>query len=310
MPSAYAWQVLNTLSPPTVQTANPDRLEALIRINTKDLIEAAGLGHIRHGRALLKAMVRPLAVRFAQQVMEFDHRVATEGLPAAGKWVVSEFAQSYRTTGWHPEHQHGPVLIVSNHPGLTDALALFASVGRTDLRIIARNRDFLEAMPHMSRHLIYVPDVDKDPGNTRFLSIRRVIAALREGRAVMTFPAGKIEPDPAVMPGAAASLETWSESMGLFVRRVPEMMVIPVIVSGVISPTALRSPLARIRRTQKDREWLAATLQIVFRRYQNTPIHCHFGAPMLARDLAAEYGDAAAITQAIIQRAKKLLPSV
>jgi 1-acyl-sn-glycerol-3-phosphate acyltransferase len=302
--------VLKSLSTPHVQTANPETLDALIRINSKDFIEALGLSHVRTGRALLMAMVRPTAIRFAQQVMLFDHKVAAEGLPAAGQWVVNEFAQSYRVTGWRAEHAHGPALIVSNHPGLTDALALFASIGRADLRIIARHRDFLEAMPNMSRHLIYVPDVDKDVHNTRFLSIRRVATVLREGHAVLTFPAGKIEPDPAVMPGAAQSLTTWSESIGLFTRLVPEMQVIPVIVSGVISPTALRSPLARIRRARKDREWLAATLQIVFMRYRNTPVHTHFGPPMLARDLAAQYGGAAAITHAIIQRAKTLLPSV
>ena len=285
-------------------------MNALIQINSDDFIEALGLSHIQRGRALLRAMVRPTSVRFAKQVLAFDELVAAQGLPAAGQWVVNEFAQPYHATGWKPAYEHGPVLIVSNHPGLTDALALFAIIRRLDLRIIARHRNFLEALPNTSRHLIYVSDVDKDVGNDRMRAIRQVVGVLREGRAVLTFPAGKIEPDPAVMSvrDAAASLDTWSDSIGLFARLVPEMLIVPVIVSGVISAKARRSPIARIRRRQKDRDWLAATLQIVFRRYRDTPAQVRFGEAVCAGDLAAKHNDARAITQVIIQRAKQLLP--
>ena len=89
----------------------------------------------------------------------------------------------------------GPTLILSNHPGMADTISLFASLPRPDLRIIVNDRPFLQALPNVSRYLLYVPaagDADKTP------AIRAVVKHLRQGGAVLTFPAGRIEPDRAI----------------------------------------------------------------------------------------------------------------
>ncbi|MCS7059788.1 MAG: glycerol acyltransferase [Anaerolineae bacterium] len=278
--------------------------EELVRINTNDFITAIGLEHLKRGRGILTALLRPLAVRFAKQVLMFDEIVATRGLPAAGEWVTREFAAGYTVLGWREELRNGPVLFVSNHPGLTDALALFAAIDRNDLAIIARHRDFLHAIPNIARYLIYV----SDEGSDRSLAIRAVRDHLRAGRAVLLFPAGKIEPDPLALPGAAEALSEWSSSIGLIARLVPEALIAPVIVSGVLSRAALRNPITRIRKQKKDREWLAATLQVIVPAYQHVQVHLNFGAPVPAGELVRHYGDAIAVTQAVVARARALLP--
>src|SRR4030067_335375 len=65
-----------------------------------------------------------------------------------------------------------------------------------------------------------------------------VPAPRRNGGFVLTSPAGQIEPDPASMPGAVASLQDWSESIAIFARLVPQAQVVGAIVSGGIWPAA------------------------------------------------------------------------
>jgi 1-acyl-sn-glycerol-3-phosphate acyltransferase len=219
--------------------------------------------------------------------------------------VTSQFAAGYDVSGWQETFRSGPTLFVSNHPGLTDALALFAAIGRNDLAIIARHRDFLHAIPNIARYLIYV----SDEGSDRSLAIRAVRDHLRAGRSVLLFPAGKIEPDPLALPGAAEALSAWSGSIGLIARLTPEARIVPVIVSGVLSRAALRNPITRIRRQKKDREWLAATLQVIVPAYQRVQVRICFGPPARAGELVAQYGDSAAVTQAVIARARALLPA-
>jgi hypothetical protein len=78
----------------------------------------------------------------------------------------------------------------------------------------------------------------------------------------LTFP-GEIEPDPAVLPGAVEALGRWTSSAGSFACLAPGLAVVPVVVSGVISPNASRLRLTRLWRRRRDREWLAATLQML-----------------------------------------------
>ncbi len=44
-----------------------------------------------------------------------------------------------------------------NHPGLTDVLAVFATVERSDLRIVAADYPLLRALPGLAQHLMFVP---------------------------------------------------------------------------------------------------------------------------------------------------------
>jgi hypothetical protein len=192
--------------------------------------------------------------------------------------------------------REGPLLIVANHPGLCDTVALFAATPRPDLRVVAAERSFLSALPNTSRYLLTIADTS--PG--RLGLIRAVTRHLRGGGAVLTFPGGKIEPDPAVLPGALETLERWSASVDLFARLAPGLTIVPAVVSDVLSPGALRNPLTFLRRRKEDREWLAATLQMLAPGLYDVTARIQFGCPICA-------DASAAVSRAVVEETRRLM---
>jgi Acyltransferase len=257
-----------------------ERVETLTRVCVEDLLSAFGLGTLRHGRRPLELLSRIPARRLARQVATYDGIVGESGLAAGGAWALERMTRRVEVEGRENVPREGPLLLVSNHPGLSDTVALFATTPRPDLRVVAAERPFLKALPNTSRYLLTVAETS--PG--RFGLIRAAARHLRKSGAVLTFPGGKIEPDPAVLPGAVEALERWSASVDLFARLVPELAVVPVIVSGVLSPTSLRNPLTFLRRRREDREWLAATLQMMTPGLYDVTVKVSFGQPVRAGD--------------------------
>jgi putative hemolysin len=192
--------------------------------------------------------------------------------------------------------REGPLVLVANHPGLCDTVALFAATPRPDLRVVAAERPFLDALPNTSRYLLTV----KKASSGHFGLIRAATQHLRSGGAVLTFPGGKIEPDPAVLPGAVEALERWSASVDLFARLAPGLTVVPVVVSGVLSPDALRNPLTFLRRRKEDQEWLAATLQMLTPGLYDVTAKVQFGRPI---DASVQ----APIERAVVSETRRLI---
>jgi 1-acyl-sn-glycerol-3-phosphate acyltransferase len=207
-------------------------------------------------------------------------------------------ARSVEVEGQENVVPEGPLLLVANHPGLADAIALFAATPRRDLRVIAAERPFLEALPNTSRYLI--PVSEASPGRSG--AVRAAARHLRGGGAILTFPGGEIEPDPAVLPGAAGALERWSGSLDLFARLVGDLTVVPAVVSGVLSPAALRNPLTLVRRRKKDREWLAATIQMMMPALRNVTTRIAFGPPVYTDDSAD-----GSVSKATLREARRLI---
>jgi hypothetical protein len=207
--------------------------------------------------------------------------VGGSGLAAGGAWALGRLAREVEVEGRENIPLEGPVLLAANHPGLADSIALFANVPRRDLRVMAAERPLLAALPNTSRYLIPIPE--SPPG--RLAAARNAARHLKRGGAVLTFPGGRIEPDPAVLPGAEEALERWSESLDLFARLIPGITVVPAVVSGVLSPTALRNPLVFVRRQRRDREWLAATLQMLTPALRNVTTRVAFGRPVRGEDV-------------------------
>lgn len=253
-------------------------LEVLTKACVDDLLRAFGLRTSRAERSILETIARVPARRLARQVMTYDRIVGESGLRAGGAWALEQMARSTRVEGRENVPDEGPLLLVSNHPGLADAVALFAAGPREDLRVVAAERPFLECLPNTSRRLITVTE---DPAS-RLGVVRAASRHLRRGGAVLTFPGGRIEPDPAVLPGAIEALEEWSQSVDLFARLTPGLTIVPVVVSGVISPAALRNPLIHLRRRRRDQEWLAATIQMLVPALRNVSVRVEFGRPISA----------------------------
>lgn len=235
------------------------QLQALTAINTQDFLAAFGMENIHEGRKTLDALCWLPARRFARQMVQYDQLVGQVGLHNASQQILINYVQRLEIDGQQNIPPEGPLLVLSNHPGMTDALVLFASIYRPDLRIVAAQRPFLEALPNINRKLIFVPEQD----GQRMGVVRSVVSHLRLGGSILTFPAGQIEPDPISMPGAVESLAGWSESIAIFSRLVPDLKIVVAIVSGVLWPAATQSPVTRLRRQQKDRERMGAALQVL-----------------------------------------------
>jgi hypothetical protein len=141
-----------------------------------------------------------------------------------------------------------------------------------------------------------------ETSSERFRLLRSATRHLRGGGAILTFPAGRIEPDPAVLPGAIEALEYWSPSADLFARLVPRLAIVPAVVSGVLSPAALRNPLTFLRRRPEDRQWLAATLQVMVPALRNVTVRVAFGQPVYANAQGATGQVTLEETQRLIER--------
>jgi len=288
-------------------------LDRLTAINLEDVLISLGWQNVPIARRGLAWLFKDLARRFARQVMDYDLAVRTHGLHAGSHFFLKTLLKELVIEGQEHIPPEGPILFLSNHPGLTDTLSLFASIPRTDLRVVAADRPFLRSLPGTAPRLIYVSENE----GLRLKALRTVIAHLGAGGAVLTFPRGEIEPDPGVLAGACQSLERWSSSIGLFARCVPGLVLSPVIVSGVLAPKASLHPITHLRRQPKDRERLGAMLQILagvyhpqcWRQLWNVSVHVRFAPSILANELL-EFSDPELITQVVIGRVRPFLADI
>src|ERR671917_376656 len=277
-------------------SGSDDYLERLTQLCVDDLISAFGLGEVSHGLTVMESISRIPARRLARQILTYDRIVGESGLGTGGAWALKRLSRNTSIEGQENVPRGGPLLLVSNHPGLADAVVLFAATPRDDLRVIAAERPFLEALPNTSRHLLTVRETSAGRSGV----VRAAARHLRGGGTVLTFPGGRIEPDPAVLPGAVEALDHWSSSADLFARLTPGLAVVPVVVSGVISPSALRNPLTHLRRRGRDREWLAPTLQGVIPAPRHVGARGGFGRPPYAEP-------GAAIGETVIEETRRLM---
>jgi hypothetical protein len=270
-----------TEAEPQVAGAN---IEALARINADTVLDALGLAHLRRGRRTLRRLIRLHTIHFARTLASYDAEVGQRGLGPGAIWLLERFIGKLEISGQCHVPRSGPLLVLANHPGLSDTLALIASIPRDDLRILAADRPFLRALPRTSERLVYLGE----RSGQRFSALRDISAHLREGGAMLTFPAGRIEPDPLLQPEAALRLEDWDESLRVVTRIARNIPVVPAIVSGVLSPAAQGNPITWLRRRQADREWLGCVLQTVLRSYQQVTVRVAFGPAMIGEDPGCE----------------------
>ncbi len=273
------------------------QIETLARVCMDDLLGACGLGGLRRGRRLLELLFRIPVRRLAHQIVTYDEIVGESGLGAGGSWALERMVRRVEVEGQERVPRDGPLLLVSNHPGLADAVALFVATRRSDLRVVAAKWALLDALPNTSRYLLTVAEGSAG----RFGLVRAAAWHLRRGGAVLNFPGGRMEPDPAVLPGAVEALEQWSASVDVFARLAPGLTVVPAVVSGVLSPLALRNPLIYLRRREDDRRWLASNLQMLAPALRNVTTKVTFGPPIRAAD-AGE-----AINQRVLAEMRRLI---
>ena len=286
-------------------------LELLTQINLDDLVASFGW----QDRPLLARILRKIFLKpaqtFAKYMVEFDNAVEELGLVDASRLITKRFVKEVRVFGLNPSTGSGPrlnpdsaYLILSNHPGMTDTVALFCALKNPQLKIIALERPFLQALPNTSKQLFYVKD---DPA-ARMALVRQVSGHLRAGGSALTFPAGEIEPDPNVYPGATESLQAWTDSVGVFIRMAPETAILPVLVRGVIWEKTAKHFILGIKKTREEKEKLAAAMQllamIVF-NMKPVSVTVQIGKPITVKELGTT--DTKAIHEAVLAEMKSLI---
>jgi 1-acyl-sn-glycerol-3-phosphate acyltransferase len=225
---------------------------------------------------VVRRLMGPVADHVAGRFVMYD-RALGEGMRRGSTWIVDDATGGLEVEGRERVPALGPLLVVANHPGLSDAVAVLAALGREDAWIVTANYPFLRAMRLASRRFLFVSDDRSD----RLAAFRSIVSRLRSGETVIVFPAGGLEVDPALSRVAAlASLVTWSRSIELLARLARDTLVVPAAVRGVVSRAAFDHALAKRRGVLRERQRMATLLQLALPRYRANLVSISFGAPI------------------------------
>jgi 1-acyl-sn-glycerol-3-phosphate acyltransferase len=227
------------------------------------------------------------AKRFGKLMQKCDLNVPKHGLWKVARALLPYFTSGWDITGEASLPKEGPLLIASNHPGAVDSIAALAAVERPDVHLLALSRPTLKAMTNTSKHILYF----NEHNPARFGLIRRLIAILKRGEAILMFPNGTLEPDPSLYHGALDSLKHWSESLGLFLSRVPETMFQLILTQSVLTPRAWNNPIARLGKSDKQRHQIGMILQAAVQQILGAwkiPVKTWIPAPVPVKKLAED----------------------
>lgn len=226
---------------------------------------------------VVRRLVGLAAHHVAGRFVAYDRALGEDGLRHGAAWIIDDATGGLAVEGRGYVPTRGPLLVVANHPGLSDAVALLAALDRDDAWIVAASYPFLRALRLASRRFLFVSDDRAD----RLSTFRGILARLRAGETVVVFPAGRLELDPALSSAAAlASLTTWSRSVGRLAQLAEGTLVVPAAVRGVVSRSAFDHPLARRLGVLKDRQRMATLLQLALPSYQANRVSISFGLPI------------------------------
>ncbi len=278
----------------------------LSQININSLLEvlendAKQAGWLRY--APLNWAGRPVANRFAQQMLEFDAMLASNHtLREAATTMIHRYVADHETIDAHRLPVEGPVIIAANHPGLTDTLALFSSIHRDDIKIIAEAKPFLTSLPHVSDRLIYLESNRRGGAAV----MKQAVRHLADSGCLVVFPAGKIEADPVIGP-ATTTLPSWSNSIFLMASKVAHAKILPVIISGVCWHRAYQWTHATDLPGESSQARFAAAVQLIFQMmlpgFRPTRVQVRYGHTIKM----PEDGSRASMQETAIHMKKELL---
>ncbi|HSV85386.1 MAG TPA: hypothetical protein VLH85_02355 [Levilinea sp.] len=275
---------------------------------TDELFGAFGFNKTGLLRRMFGWMFYLPANRFARMIAEADEAATIGGLPAACKKVMDHLAISIHAAGVENLDVDGPLMILSNHPGAYDSVAIGSLVPRKDFSIIAGKIPLYSALEKASEHLIFAPPVKDTAG--RMLTLRKAIEHLKRGGALLQFGGGTIEPDPAVQPGASEWFSRWSGSVEIMLRKAPETRVVLTLASGVLLERFFNHPLARLRRHPVGQRRLAEFLQVLQQLTMPGTVRIeprlYFAPPLTVPELMAEAGESR-LMPVLIERIRALL---
>lgn len=177
----------------------------------------------------------------------------------------------------------GPILFVGNHVGIGDALSVYVSAPRTDIHTMLFNNGIMQRFDEFHPYAIII-DKQNPTG-----ALRQAVRQLKLGRSVLVFPRGEIEEDPVLYKDSALkSLDQWSTSIEFFVKHVPDLVVVPFAIGGIISRKALSNPIVKLYKVRNHQFFLAATFQLIFPMYRDAVARTYYGQPLTGKDAKLE----------------------
>ena len=197
-------------------------------------------------------------------------------------------------------------MVVSNHPGTYDSLALFSILKGHNILCVSNVIPFLDLAPNARQCFLFTPREDI---RERMLVLRRAIKHLQAGGTLVYFGSGHRDPDPTVYPGAERSIDNWLNVFDTFFKYVKDLKLLPMIVSGVVSAKWVKHPITWLRRKQIDKQRLAEFGQVITQlrkpgRLMMTP-RISVGVPFSENDLRQVVGSGK-LFHSVIERAKTL----
>ena len=252
---------------------------------TDEIFKALGLSGHGVMRRWLGSLFRFPAGRFGGIIARADEEMRSSGLSGGCRRILADMSLRVKARGTERIPEDGPLLVVSNHPGAYDSVAILACVPRRDLKVILSDVPFTRAFAAGRTHFIFAP---LDAAG-RATALRASMDHLQSGGALLFFPHDEVEPDPETSPGAMASIRYWSRSIEIILRRVPETRLQVTMASGILMLRFLRHPLVKIRRSAPKRQKLAEFLQViqqmVFLRSVRPCIHLSFAEPVVGLNI-------------------------
>jgi hypothetical protein len=101
-----------------------------------------------------------------------------------------------------------------------------------------------------------------DEPHRRLVAFRTALRHLRDGKTLLIFPRGDVEIDPALSANAVDSIDRWSLSLDLFLRKVPQACSVVAIVSGVFSSRWFNHPILSLWKRPEQRQKIAEICQV------------------------------------------------
>src|SRR5207249_3466484 len=145
------------------------------------------------------------------------------------------------------------------------------------------------ALPNVSARLLYV-----EPGASAAFALRRAIVHLRNGKALLHFPAGDIERDPALSHFNGEPISKWEPGVEVMLAAgaLFGLNVAVALVQGVIAPRA-RALAKAIAPTAEATDAIVPLLQLTFAAVNDARPALDFGlihpaGETSAQDLRAE----------------------
>lgn len=278
----------------------------------KEIFHAFGLTRDTIANAAARTFLGPLfkypAGQMGRIAARAEEAALTSGITGSARRILTDFSMKVSARGAEKIPLEGPLLVVSNHPGGLDSVALLSSIPRKDVNVVISDVPFTRAFEAAGRHFLYTPK----HAAGRMAALKASMGRLKKGEALLIFPHGEVEPDPEICPPplAEAAVGGWSRSIELMLRKVPETRLMAAITSGVVLPRFARSLLTKVRRSAPRRQKVAEVMQFI--RQMARPgsvklnVRLSFADPVEGRELLGLNGGRDTMP-AVIEMARGLL---